>query len=318
MRRAVGVAMAVLGAGLLLRVLDGAFVVLAGTFVATAGIAIANVLVPVVVKDSFPARIGLMTGLYTAALQAGGALGSAATPMLQSALGGWRQALASWAAVAMLALAVWVLAAVRGPRRAVPFTGVGKSQARRSLLRSPLAWLVTVFFGLQASLAFIVLGWLPAVLIDAGIAKGDAGLLVGLLSLLGVPVSLLVAPLAARQRSQTWWIVGLGLLGMTGLFGLMLAPAHAPLLWTVLLGFGLSVFSLALTTIALRTRTIEDTAQLSGMAQGFGYLIAGSGPFVFGLLHDVTGGWTVPFLMLIGILAIQLVLGALAGRPRYV
>lgn len=317
-RRAVGVAMAVLGAGLLLRVLDGAFVVLAGTFVATAGIAIANVLVPVVVKDGFPARVGLMTGLYTASLQAGGALGSAATPMLQSAFGGWRQALASWAAVAVLALVVWVVAAVRGPKRAVPFQGVGQPQARRSLLRSPLGWVVTVFFGLQASMAFIVLGWLPAVLIDAGISKGEAGLLVGLISLLGVPVSLLVTPLAARQRSQTPYIVGLGLLGMTGVFGMMLAPALAPLLWTLLLGFGLSVFSLALTTIALRTRTIEDTARLSGMAQGFGYLIAGSGPFVFGLLHDLTGGWHVPFMMLIGILAIQLVLGGLAGRPRYV
>lgn len=317
-RRAVGVAMLVLAAGLLVRVLDGAFVVLAGTFVAAAGIAIANVLVPVVVKASFPARIGLMTGLYTAALQAGGALGSAATPMLESALGGWRQALASWAAVALLALAVWALAAVRGPKRAVPFTDVGKSAARRSLLRVPLAWVVTVFFGLQASMAFIVLGWLPAVFIDAGIAKGDAGLLVGLLSLLGVPVSLLVTPHAARQRSQTPYIVGLGLLGMTGLFGLMLAPAQAPLLWTVLLGLGLSVFSLALTTIALRTRSISDTAQLSGMAQGFGYLMAGSGPFVFGLLHDLSGAWTAPFLMLIGILTIQLVLGGLAGRHRYV
>ncbi|MGH3450728.1 MAG: CynX/NimT family MFS transporter [Haloechinothrix sp.] len=319
-RSAVGLAMAVLSCGLVLRVLDGPFVVLGGTLVAAAGIAFANVLVPVVVKDSFPARVGLMTGIYTAALQAGGALGSAATPVLDDALGGWRQALASWAALAVLALVVWALAARRPSGRPAGAVRrpVERDPARRSLLRSPLAWVVTVFFGLQSFLAYVVMGWLPEVLMDAGVSKGDAGLQVGLLSLIAVPISLTVPSIAARQGSQTWWIVGLGVFGLAGLFGLMLAPAQAPLVWTMLLGLGMSVFSLALTTIALRARTGDDTAQLSGMAQGFGYLLAALGPFLFGLLHDLTGSWTVPFMMLIGVLLAQMVFGALAGRPRFV
>lgn len=313
--RAVGIALVVLAGGLVLRVVDGPLIVLGGTLIATGGIAFANVLLPVVVKDSFPARIGLMTGIYTAGLQLGGAIGSAATPPLESMLGGWRQALGSWAVLAILALAVWALAARGGTRRS---GGDGAGGRPRSLLRSPLAWIVTLFFGLQSFLAYIVMGWLPEVLMDAGVSQVNAGLLLGMMSLLAVPISLTIPPIAARQGSQSPWIVGLGLFGIAGLLGFLLAPASAPVLWCVLLGIGMSVFSLALTTIALRARGGAETAQLSGMAQGFGYLLAAVGPFLFGLLHDMTGGWTAPFVMLLAAVSIQLVIGAIAGRPRYV
>ncbi|WP_346153350.1 MFS transporter [Nonomuraea recticatena] len=312
---AVSIALALLAGGLVLRVLDGSLLMIGGTLVAAAGIAFAGVLIPVVVKESFPARIGLMTGVYTAALQLGATLGSALTPPLDTALGGWRPALATWAAPAVLALVVWTVAA-----RGAGFGAAAQADRQgRSLLRNRLAWIITVFFGLQALLAFVVIGWLPRVLMDVGgVSRGEAGLLLGLLALLALPISLVVPALAARSGSQSGWIVGLGGCGLAGLLGLLLAPSFSPLLWTVLLGLGMSVFSLALTTIALRARTGQDTAKLSGMAQGFGYLLAAAGPFLFGLLHDVTGGWTVPFLLLIGVLVVQIGVGALAGRPRYV
>ncbi|MFI5592959.1 CynX/NimT family MFS transporter [Amycolatopsis sp. NPDC051758] len=312
---AIALALTALGAGLVLRVLDGPAVVLGGTLVATAGIALINVLIPVVIKDSFPARIGLMTGVYTAALQGGGALGSAVTPQLGDAFGGWRPALGSWAVVAVVALLAWILAA-RGTGRAPRHTDA--ADAGRSLLGNRLAWIVTVFFGLQAFYAYAAMGWFPQVLMDAGVSRDDAGLLFGLVSLIAVPISLFVAPMAARQRGQSAWIVALGVVGFAGTVGLMVAPAWSPLLWSLLIGLGMSVFSLALTVIALRARTGADTARLSGMAQGFGYLFAALGPFLFGLLHDVAGGWTVPLVMLLGLLLVQMVFGALAGRHRFV
>jgi MFS transporter, CP family, cyanate transporter len=188
----------------------------------------------------------------------------------------------------------------------------------RSLLRNRLAWTVTLFFGCQSFLAYIVMGWLPEVFIDSGVSKTNAGLLVGLVSVLAVPISLVIAPLAARQRSQSGWIVALGVMGFAGMIGLVVDPGAAPLLWSILVGFGMSVFSLALTVIALRARNPEDTAKLSGMAQGFGYLLAGVGPLLFGVLHDVTGGWTVPWSMALAVYVVQMVVGALAGRNRYV
>ncbi|WIY02369.1 MFS transporter [Amycolatopsis mongoliensis] len=312
---AIAIALTALAAGLVLRVLDGPAVVLGGTLVATAGIALINVLIPVVIKDSFPARIGVMTGVYTAALQGGGALGSAVTPQLGDAFGGWRPALGSWAVVAVVALLAWILAA-RGTGRAPRHADA--ADAGRSLLRNRLAWIVTVFFGLQAFYAYAAMGWFPQVLMDAGVPRDEAGLLFGLVSLIAVPISLVVAPMAARQRGQGRWIVTLGVFGFAGTTGLMLAPAWSPLLWSLLVGLGMSVFSLALTVIALRARTGADTARLSGMAQGFGYLFAALGPFLFGLLHDVAGGWSVPLAMLLGLLLVQMVFGALAGRRRFV
>lgn len=314
--RTVSAALLTLVAGLLIRICDGALVVLGGTLVATAGIALINVLIPVIIRGSFPAQVGLMTGIYTAALQGGGALGSAATPMLDDALGGWRSALGAWSALALLALAAWVVGA-RGFDRPGS-TAPAATTKGRSLLRSKLAWTVTLFFGTQSFLAYVVLGWLPEVLIDNGISETRAGLLLGLISLIAVPISLIVSPLAARRDSQSGWIVGLGTLGITGMVGLLIAPAAAPLLWSVLVGLGMSVFSLALTVIALRARDAQDTASLSGMAQGFGYLLAGVGPFLFGLLHHVSGGWTVPWLMVLAVYLVQTSAGALAGRNRYV
>ena len=314
--RVISAALVVLTAGLVLRTVDGPHVVIGATLLACAGIALINVLIPVVIKGSFPTRVGLMTGIYTAALQGGGALGSAVTPGLEEPLGGWRMALAAWAAIAVLALLAWLPASRRHRSSwAVSTELTGKP---RSLLRSRLAWTVTLFFGCQAFLAYIVMGWLPQIFIDNGISKVQAGILVGLVSLIGVPVALIISPLAARSANQSGWIVALGVLGFGGAVGLLVAPAAAPWVWSVLIGVGMSAFSIALTVIALRARNAEDTAQLSGMAQGFGYLFAGLGPFLFGLLHDVSDGWTIPFAMFLVVYVVQIVAGALAGRNRYV
>lgn len=316
--RAITAALIALTAGLLVRIVQFPSVVIGGTLVATAGIALINVLIPVVIKGCFPARLGLMTGVYTAALAGGGALGSAITPAMADTLGGWRPALGGWAGLAILALASW-LAVARGfgPASADVSPGL-HTPPGRSVLRSRIAWVVTLFFGGQSFLAFVVLTWLPEVFIDNGISKGNAGLLVGLASLVGVPFSIFVCPLAAGQASQSRWIVALGLTGIGGVVGLMVAPAAAPLLWSVLVGLGMSVFSLALMVIALRTRNDDDTARLSGMAQGFGYLLAGFGPFTFGLLHDATGGWTGPWIMVLVVCTMQVAAGAVAGQNRYV
>ncbi|MGB3481506.1 MAG: MFS transporter [Mycobacterium sp.] len=314
--RTISLSLLTIAAGLTVRALGGSHAVLGASLVVCAGIALINVLIPVVIKGSFPARIGLMTGIYTAALQAGGALGSALTPGIEDPMGGWRPALGIWAVLALTAFAVWVPVSRRHGGAWVK--SAVRTGARRSLLRNRLAWTITLFFGCQAFMAYIVMGWLPEVFITHGVPKAQAGMLVGLTALIGVPIALVVSPLAARRGSQSGWIVGLGVFGVAGIVGVMLAPAAQPVLWSVLIGVGQSVFALALAVIALRARTGDETAQLSGMVQGFGYLIAGAGPFLFGLLHDVTGGWTVSWTMFLVVYAVQLVTGAIAGRNRYV
>ncbi|RKT57000.1 CP family cyanate transporter-like MFS transporter [Saccharothrix australiensis] len=315
MARAVGLALLVLTAGLVLRVVDGPAVVLGGTFVACAGIAVCNVLIPVVVKESFPGRVGLVTGVYTAALAAGAALGAAFTPGLESLFGSWRLAVGAWALLSLAALLIWLAGARHGT--AVRSTAHRTTAApRRSLARNPLAWVITVFFGLQSLLAYTVMGWLPQILGDAGVDRTTAGLLLAITMVLGVPVSLVVPALAARRPSQSGMVVGLGLLSVSGVLGLALAPTAAPALWVVLIGVGMGIFPLALVMLSLRTATGADTARLSAMAQSIGYLISACGPFAFGVLRGATGSWTVSMLVLVALLVLLMVLGWISGRPR--
>ncbi|MEV0682203.1 MFS transporter [Actinosynnema sp. NPDC050436] len=315
MARAVALSLVVLTAGLVLRVVDGPAVVLGGTFIACAGVAVCNVLIPVVVKDSFPGRVGVITGVYTAALAAGAALGAAFTPALESAFGSWRLAVGAWAFLSAAALVVWLAGARHGEvvRSAPVRTG-----RARSLLRNRLAWVITVFFGLQSLLAYTVMGWLPQILGDAGVDRTTAGLLLAITMVLGVPVSLIVPPLAARRASQSGLVLGLGSLSVAGVLGLALAPGLAPALWVVLVGVGMGMFPLALVMISLRTASTADTARLSAMAQSIGYLISASGPFAFGVLRGATGDWTVSMLVLVGLLVLLTGLGWVAGRPRTV
>lgn len=316
MARAIGLSLGVLTLGLVLRVIDGPWVVLGGTFIACAGIAVSNVLIPVVVKASFPTKVGLLTGVYTGALAAGAALAAALTPRLEDFLGSWRLAVGAWALLSLGAVMVWLAAARHGQESTV-VRSVAPA-AKRSLLRSPLAWVITVFFGLQSLFAYTVMGWLPAMLVDAGVDRNTAGLLLAVSMLLGVPVSLFVPPIAARFSSQGPMVLVLGLLSFAGIFGMLVAPSAAPGLWMVLIGFGMGMFPLALLIMSLRTKSTSDTARLSAMAQSLGYLIAATGPFAFGVLRDVTGSWTVSLVLQLVLLAALTGLGMIAGRPRYV
>ncbi|WP_440902651.1 MFS transporter, partial [Actinosynnema sp.] len=322
MARAVGASLVVLTLGLVLRVLDGPAVLLGGTFTACAGIAVCNVLIPVVVKESFPDKVGFLTGVYTAALAAGAAVGAALTPTLETALGSWQLAAATWALLSTAALLVWSASARHGAAPAVavpaasgaaPARGAHPVQQRRtSVLRSPLAWVITVFFGLQSLLAYTVMGWLPQIMADSGVDRTTAGMLLAITMVLGVPVSLVVPPLATRWGSQSWLVVLLGSLSIAGILGLAIAPVAAPGLWVVLIGTGMCVFPLALVIISLRTATAADTAKLSAMAQSIGYLISAAGPFAFGVLRDGTGAWTVSMYVLAGILVALIALGVIA------
>jgi len=306
--------MALLTAGALVRVLDGPSVVLGGTLVACAGIAVCNVLMPVVVKESYPQRIGLVTGLYTAVLQGAAALGSVLTPPVAAAAGGWRPALGQWALLGAVGTLGWAVAARHGGPRPVGT----EDGPRRSLLRSPLAWTVTGFFGFQSMFAYEMMGWAPQVLMSAGVSRGEAGAMAAVISVLGVPMSLILGPIAARQRSQSGWLVGLSLVGATGVVGLLVAPGAAPWLWSVCAGVGMGVFAISVALIPLRTRTSADTRALSTMSQGIGYLLAAIGPLVVGLLHGATGDWTAALVVMLAGIGVQTVIGFFAGRPSYV
>jgi CP family cyanate transporter-like MFS transporter len=176
---------------------------------------------------------------------------------------------------------------------------------------------MALFFGLQSLQAYAVFGWFAQVYRDAGFSAGTAGLLLGVVSGMSIPLSFWLPAWAARMTNQTWLIVALVACYPVGYLGLVLAPVRGAWLWAVLVGTGAAVFPVALTLIGLRSRTSEGTAALSGFTQSVGYLLAAVGPFGMGLLYDLSGGWTVPLVVLSLLVVPQLVAGLAVSRPSY-
>ncbi|XVQ88539.1 CynX/NimT family MFS transporter [Microbispora siamensis] len=323
--------MAAVALGLALRPLVGStpvFLALSG--LALAGIAVANVLLPVVVKQRFPDRVGMMTGLYSMALNLGASAAAAVTVPLAGAFGGdWRAGLGAWAVLAAVAVPPWVALARDGRRPAEQRAGqqdgrqaggdaAAGAGAHVRVARSPTAWALAVFFGLQATSAYVIMGWLPQVFRDAGLSAGTAGLMFALTSVLGVPLSFVLAAVAGRLRNQSGIAVLLGAFGLAGYAGLWAAPAAAPWLWAVLLGVANCSFPLALTMIAMRGRDGATVIRLSAFAQSVGYLLSVPGPILVGALYQHTGGWQGPLAFVVCLMVPQIAAGYFAGRDRQI
>ncbi|WP_308285590.1 CynX/NimT family MFS transporter [Actinoplanes hulinensis] len=283
--------------------------------VALAGIALVNVLLPSIVKDRFPDRVGTVTGLYSVALNIGATTAAAATVPLTSAFGDWRLGLACWALAAVIALPPWLLLA--RSRSATP-QDQDQDPSPVRVSRHPVAWALAVYFGMQSTSAYVIIGWLPQIYRDAGLSASLAGVLFAVTSLLGVPLSFLLSAYAGRLRSQSGIAVALGLFGIAGWTGLWLSPGAAPWLWATLLGVVNAAFPLALTMIALRGRTPATVVRLSAFAQSVGYLFAIPGPIVVGLLHEVSHGWRLPLALMIVLMIPQLTAGYFAGQNRQI
>ena len=303
-----------LAGGIVLRSSFGQVGLFAGSILAGASIGVIGVLLPGIVKRDFARQAGTMTGVYTMALCLGAAMAAGATVPLSEQLNhSWNLGLGFWMVPALLAVVCWL-----------PQVGQkqGAHQAAyrvRGLLRDPLAWQVTLYMGLQSSLAYIVFGWLPSILIGRGLTPTQAGLVLSG-SVIVQLVSSLAAPwLATRGKDQRLAIVMVMLMVLGGLFGCLYAPLEGLWGWAILLGLGQgATFSLALTLIVLRSRDAHVAANLSSMAQGFGYTLASLGPFAVGVVHDWTGGWSALgwIFGLIGLGAI--IAGIGAGRALYV
>jgi CP family cyanate transporter-like MFS transporter len=310
-------ALALMVLGATVRVLGGPELLFSGTIVVGAAIAVANVLLPALVRRDFPRRVGLVTGLYTSTLSVTATLAALlAVPLADRSGAGWRGPFTFWAAAAAIALLAWL-----GHRRTVtvldPLTTQPPSGAL-GLLRNSTARGLTVFMGLQSIGFYTLAAWLPSLLQDNGLSPAASGALLSVATVIGIPAGLLLPLLAGRMRRQSGLTVVTSVVTAAGWAGLLLAPGAA-VLWVILLGIGTgSSFPLALVLIGLRSRDASVTPQLSAVVQGVGYLIAATGPLLVGVLHDVTGGWALPLYALLALTVGQGITGWSAGRDRLI
>jgi len=302
----------VLAAGVALRGLDGPVLLYGGAAVAAMAIAVMNVAMPGIVKQHFPHRVNLLTGVYSSAIVGGAAAASALVIPLERLTGyGWRGVSILMAVPALAAALLW-LPQARGrqsPRGNGP-------RPYRAILRSRVTWYVTAWMGLQSFTFYAMLAWLPTIFLDAGLPADQAGYLLSLTTLVQVGATLAVPVLAGRRPSQVPYVIVSGVLTAAGYGAVLVAPATLPWLWMIILGIGQGAsFALALLIIALRPADPATVTALSAVAQSAGYALAAVGPLLFGLLRQVSGGWSAPLLVGLAMVGLQMVAGWFAGRP---
>ncbi|GAA4262913.1 MFS transporter [Dactylosporangium darangshiense] len=318
LERTVGLGLAVLAAGIVLRSLPVIGAIWAGTVAIGAAIAFFNVLLPSLVKRDFPDRVAQLSGSYSATQSIVAAVASGvAVPIAGESPAGWRIALGCWIGLTVIAAAFWLPQL----RTSLPSRGGGDSAeapTHRSPWRSALGWQVTLFMGLQSLVFYVMIAWLPTIERDHGVAAASAGW-----HLFVYLISAVVANLAAPQvmrRLPDQRLVGLlcAVLILSGVGGLLWAP-DASVLWLVCAGFGAGMsLVLCLSLFSLRAVDHRQAAALSGMAQSIGYLLAACGPVLIGALRDVSGAWTLPLSVLCVLIATMGGFAFLSGRARVV
>lgn len=317
LHRSTLVALLLLVGGLWLRtVVDDARTFLALSFIALAGMAVANVLLPSLVRLHFPDRVGLLTAVYSTGLSVGITASSVLTVPIAEHGGvlDWRRGLVTWALTAAVAAVPWLLL-VRQDLRA---RAVARTIGTGDVARTRLGWTLAAFFGLQSLQAYAVFGWMATIYRDAGLSAHEAGLLLGVVTGITIPLAFVVPALTARLDDPRLLLTAMMVCYPIGYGGLLLAPRSGAVLWAAAIGIGTCTFPFILTLIGLRARTPGGTAALSAFTQSVGYLIAVAGPFTVGALHDLTDDWTVPICFLLALCLPQWLLGLRASRPAYV
>ena len=318
-------AMVVVTVGLVARSLaPSSVLLLAGTALVFAAVGTGNILLPPLVKRYFPDRVGLMTTVFSTTMAVATFVPPlVAVPVADAA--DWHLSLGLWAVFALVAMVPWIGLAVRRAtlekQRSEADDDLEQPNPRvfGRMWRIPLAWALLVGFAVSSTVAYTSFAWMPKMLVDiAGVTPAAAGALLSLFGFMGLPASLVV-PLLVTRWNATRLLFGVAVTtGLAGIAGLLFAPTVAPWLWVVLVGLAPLLFPMLLVLLGLRTRTHEGAVALSGFVQSGGYAIAALFPVGIGLLHDATGSWTCPLIVLACVIAAAIPAGVVAARPHTV
>ena len=310
--------------GISIRSMSVVVLLFTGTIFAGLGIAILNVLLPGLIKDKFPYKVGIMTSIYSTTMGIVAATASGISiPFAVNLNLGWQLALLVWTIPAILGIIIWLFLRKKNPKPK-QYTDSPKVKyvhaSNKRIWHSPLAWQIAAFMGLQSFIFYVTISWLPEILHASGMSMVTAGWMLSFTQFVGLPASFIVPVLAEKVKSTRGIVFTLTLSCIVGYGGLLVSNHLAVIIISVIfIGLSLSgVFSLALTFLGMRARTAEDAAELSGMAQSLGYILAASGPILIGFLFDLSGSWTYPIIAIMAITVLELIFGLLVSKERYV
>lgn len=310
-------ALILLSMGIVVRSIGGIITLYLGTILLGIAIAFGNVLIPALIKRNFPHKAGLVTSLYSGIMSLGAAVAAGLSYPLAQAMGmGWRGSLVVWAALAIIALIIWI-PNLKRIKRTTPSRSF--KEAMKKLSGSLLVWKLALYMGLQSFAFYVILAWLPAILIDRGFDASYAGWMLSLSQATGIIGAILIPIWAGSRKDQRLVIAVLVLIEVFSLIGLMIPSLGMVELWTGLIGMALGgTFGLALLLIVLRSHDAETAAELSGIVQSIGYFIAATGPFIVGLIYDITEVWNYTIILLLVLAILKLIMGLPVGKDRKV
>lgn len=304
--------------GIVLRSLPSIWLLFIGTALIGVSIGICNVLVPGLIKRDFPYKVGLLTGIYTSSMNLWGAISSGVTPFIAEQSWGWRGSLGVWVILAASAVIIWISVIWGKKTRPTADLKTNTSGKFQSIWKSTLAWQITLFMGLQSLMFYVGVAWLPQIFYEKGISYQTSGLYLFYMQIACMLGSFSMPIIAGLFRSQTSLALFSSSFFVIGYSGILFGSPSLTLLFMIALGLGCGTsFGLVILFFSLRTRTGEEAAQISGMAQSIGYFLAAIGPFLFGFLHDLTGGWNIPLVIITIFALVTVLFGWLAGRERY-
>ncbi len=311
-------ALFILMVGLCLRITGTVYFLFLGSFLIGLGICVGNVIMPGYIKNVFPDKIGVMTGLYSVSMNLMAALASGFSVVIGKYTGyGWKGSMGVWIILSFLALCIWLF-----EKSAKKKTTVKKSvqtSSKNSLFRSSQAWNISLFMGIQSLVYYCVISWIPAVLLDYGLPKESGGWVLSVMQLAMLPVTFFGPIVASRLSNQRPLIVGMTICMVVSIVLLVFFQATYIYLAAVLLGMSSGLaFSLSMLFFSIRTKNSENAIKISGMAQSIGYLLAAFGPPVFGKLHDFDSSWNFSFYFLLLTLVALFYFGWQAAGNKYV
>lgn len=297
---------------------------LSGLFIGAAlvGIAITvgNVLMPAFIKRKFPHRIGVITGVYSVAMNLTAALAAGFSISIGRWTNmGWQGAIGIWLILALFTIVVWFPQVKNFRANKKDASSAAERNSKLNPYRSKLAWVVTLFMGIQSLLFYCLTAWLPKIVQDWGVPVETSGWVLSYVQFAQLPMTFLGAVIAAKMRDQRLLGGAVGVLFSAGILGILIFKTQYIVLWCILIGVGSGLaFSLAMLFFVLRTKDAFQAAKLSGMAQSMGYLVAATGPPIIGALFDYTHTWTAAFVFLLAMALGLLFLGWAAGKNRLI
>lgn len=303
-----------LAIALSIRVSGNYLALFAGTFGVGLAIAIINVLLPNVIRTEFKNHIAAATGLYTALFGLTASAAAVVSVPISKNFGGWQISLGLWALLAVIAVVIWLPLIRRRERHKIESVSTITND-RASVLGSKSGIQIILFFGLQSAGFYLVLNWLPTILVDFGYSGHAAGNLLGLTTIVGVPLATVSSFFFKKIQNLGSLAALISLVTVAG-YAALIAGGPLTIVGCLMIGIGQAMtFPLVLTLIATKPSTSGQVTQLSTWAQGAGYLMAAVATFMAGLIRDVSGNWTISLIFIMGISLLQALVGFFAGRP---